>query len=102
MSRKEEVRVFNSIGMRKDFTDVVQGVLWRRRFLVRFQNGCKNNLSLNQLTIVIVEKIPVEEEPMVSEITEIPEYQVKLEKGYYRCVYVMLQFKKEVGVESKE
>ena len=25
-----------------------------------------------------------------------------MEKGYYCCVYVMIQFKKEVGVDSKE
>ena len=25
-----------------------------------------------------------------------------MEKGYYRCVYVMVQFKKEVDVASKE
>ena len=25
-----------------------------------------------------------------------------MKKGYYRCVYVMLRFKKEVGVDSKE
>ena len=66
--------------MRKLFTGVVQGVSWRRRFLVRFQNGCKNNLSSNQLTVVIVEKIPVEEEPVVSTIPEILEDQVELEK----------------------
>ena len=47
-------------------------------------------------------QIPVEEEPEVSTIPEIPEEQVELEKVYYRCVYVMLQFKKEVGVDSKE
>ena len=70
-------------------------------FLVRFQDSCENNLSLNQLTIVIVDKIPVEEEPLVSTIPEIPEDQVELEKGYYRCFYVMLQFKNEVGVDSK-
>ena len=35
-------------------------------------------------------------------IPEIPEDQVEFEKGYYHCVYVMLHFKKEVGVESKE
>ena len=69
---------------------------------MRFQNGCKNNLSSNQLTVVIVEKIPVEEEPEVSTIPEIPEDQVEKEKGYYHCVYVMLQFKKEVGVDIKE
>ena len=78
--------------MRKELTGVVQGVSRRRRFLVRFHNGCKNNISSNQLTVVIVEKIPVEEEPEVSTIPEIPEEKVELEKGYYHCVYVMLQF----------
>ena len=67
---------------------------------MRFNNGCENNLSSNQLTVMIVENIPVEEEPEVSTIPEIPEDQVRLEKGYYCCVYVMLQFKNEVCVES--
>ena len=57
---EEEVRADNSRRMRKELTGVVQGVSGRRRFLVRFQNGCKNNLSSNQLIIVIVDKIPVE------------------------------------------
>ena len=99
---EEEVRECSPRRMRKEFTGVVQGVLGRRRFLVRFQNGCKNNMSMNQLTVVIIEKIPVEEEPEVSTIPEIPEDQAEKEKGYYRCVYVMLWFKKEVGVYSKE
>ena len=51
---------------------------------------------------MIVEKIPEEKEPEVSEISEIPEEQVELEKGYYCCVYAMLLFKKEVGIESKK
>ena len=68
---------------------------------MRFQNGCKNNLSSNQLTVVIVEKIPEEKEHKVSEIAEILEDQVELEKGYYLCVYVMLQLKKEARVDSK-
>ena len=97
----EEVRAGSSIRMMKELTGVVQGVSGRRRFLARFQNGCKNNLSSNQLTVVIVEKILEEKEPEVSEISEIPEEQVELEKGYYICVYVMLRFKKEVGVDSK-
>ena len=58
---EEEVRAGNSRRLRKEFTVVVQGVSGRSRFLVRFQNGCENNLSSNQLTVVIVEKIPVEE-----------------------------------------
>ena len=76
--------------MRKELTGVVQGVSGRRMFLVRFQNGCKNILSSNQLTVVIIDKIPVEEEPLVSTIPEILEDQVEKEKGYYQCFYVML------------
>ena len=78
--------------MSKELAVVVQGVSGRRRFMVRFQYGCKNNLSNNQLTVVIVEKIPVEEEPEVSTIPDILEEQVELEKGYYRCVVIMLRF----------
>ena len=78
---EEEVRAGNSRRMRKELTGVVQGVSGRMMSLVRFQNGCENNLSSNKLTIVIVENIPEEKEPEVSEIAEIPEEQVKLEKG---------------------
>ena len=41
----------------------------------------KNNISSYQLTIVIVENIPEENEPEVFAIPEIPEEQAKLEKG---------------------
>ena len=61
----------------------------------------KNNLYSNQITIVILKKISVEKEPEVFAIHEIPEEQVELEKGYYRCIYVMLWFKKEFGIDSK-
>ena len=74
---EEEVRAGNPRSMRKYLTGVVQGVSGRRRFLVRFYNGCGNNLSSNQLTVLIVEKIPMEEEPEVSAILEIPEDQVE-------------------------
>ena len=50
----------------------------KKRLLLRFQYGCKNYLNLNQLTIVIVEKRLVEEEPKVPTILEIPENQVTL------------------------
>ena len=33
---------------------------------------------------------------------DIPEDQVELDKGYYHCVYVILHFKKEVGVDSRK
>ena len=99
---EEELSAVSSRRMRKELTGVVQGVLGSSSFLMRFQNGCENNLSLNQLTVVIVEKIPEEKEPEVSEIAEIPEEQVELEKGYYCCFYIMLRFKKEVIVESQK
>ena len=40
--------------LRKEFTVVVQGVSRKKRFLVRFQDGCKNDLTSNQLTLVVV------------------------------------------------
>ena len=98
---EEKVGAGSSRSIGKELTGVVQGVLGSRRFLVRFQNGCKNNLSSDQLTVVIVENIPEEKEPDVSEIAEIAEEKVELEKGYYHCVYFVLWFKKEVSVESK-
>ena len=51
---------------------------------------------------MIVDDIPVDEEPEVSTIPEILEDKVEKEKGYYRCVYVMLRFKNEAGIGSKE
>ena len=55
----------------------------RSRLLVRFQNGCKNNLSFNQLTIVTAHEILVYESPEVSTIPEIPKDNVEKHKGYY-------------------
>ena len=78
---EKEVRVGSSIRMRKELTGVVQGVSGRRSLLVRFKNECKNNLSLNQLTVVIADKILVEEEPEVSTIPEIPEDNIKKRRG---------------------
>ena len=78
---EEEVGVGSSRRMRKDFTGVVQGVSSRRRFLVRFHNGCKKNMSSNQLTVVTAHEILVEEAPEVSTIPEIPEDNVKSHKG---------------------
>ena len=59
--------------LRKELTVVVQSFSGRRRLLVRFHNGCEKNMSSNHLTVMIVEKIPVEEEPEVSTIPEILE-----------------------------
>ena len=59
-------------------------------------------MPYNKLTVVIVEKIPMEEEPKVPTIPEIPEDQFTSEKGYYHDVYAILNFKKEVGVDRKK
>ena len=67
--------------MRKEFTGVVKGVSDRRRFLVRFQNGCEKNLSSNQLTVVTAHEILVEEAPEVSTIPEIPEDNIENRMG---------------------
>ena len=47
---------------------MVQGVSGTRGFLEMFQNSREKNVSLNQLTVVIVKKILVEEEPSFSTI----------------------------------
>ena len=78
---EEKARAGSSRRMRKEFTGAAQGVSVRGRLLMRFQNGCKKNMSSNQLTVVIVENIPEEKEPEVSDIVEILEDQVELEKG---------------------
>ena len=38
---EEEVRAGSSRRTRKELTDVVQGFSGKKRFLVRFQDGCK-------------------------------------------------------------
>ena len=84
--------------MRNYLNGVFQRISGNDRFLVRFQDGCEKDLTSNQLTIVIVEKSPVDKEPKVTTITEIPDEKFPLEKGYYHSVYVMLHFNKEDGV----
>ena len=59
-------------------------------------------MSSNQLTVVEAHEILVEEAPEVSTIPEIPEDNVKSNKGYYRCVYVLLQLKTEDKIDNKE
>ena len=50
---------------------------------MKFQNGCKKNLSSNELTIVTAHEILVEEAPEVSTIPETTEDHVEKQKGYY-------------------
>ena len=42
---EEEVRVGSARRMRKELTGVVQNISRKRKFLVRFHDGCENNLS---------------------------------------------------------
>ena len=99
---EEEVRVGSSRRMRKELTGVVQAILGKMRFLARFHYGCEKDLSLNQLTVVAAHEILVEEAPLVSTIPEIPEDIVESHKGYYVCVYVILQFKTEEKIDNKD
>ena len=66
---EEEVRGIFLMWLRKNFTGVIQGVYGKKMFLVRFQDGCEKYLTLNKLTVIIVDKSPVEEE---SEVPRIP------------------------------
>ena len=67
-----------------------------------FHDGCEKNMSSNQLTVVAAHEILVEETPLVSTIPEIPEDIVESHKGYYVCVYVILQFKTEEKIDNNE
>ena len=78
---EEEVRVGSARRMRKELTGVVQAISGKRRFLVRFHDGCEKNLSSNQLTVVAAHEILVEEAPEVSTIPEIPEDNVESHNG---------------------
>ena len=73
-----EVRAGCSRRTRKELTGVLQVVSGKKRFLVRYQYGCENNLSSNQLSAIIVEKIREEKESAVLGIPDIPEDQVEL------------------------
>ena len=95
---EEEVREIFLRRKRKELTRVFQGVSWKKRFLVKFQVGCEKDMTSNKFTIVILENIPVEEEPDVPTIPEIPEEKVTLDKGYYHGVYILIYFDKYGGV----
>ena len=69
--------------MRKDFNGVVQGFFGKKRFFVGFQDGFEKDMTSNQLTVVVVEKIPVTEEYEVLRISGKPNRTFPLEKGCY-------------------
>ena len=45
--------------LRKKLTAVVEAVFGKRRLLMIFQDGCEKDMTLNQLIVVTVDKIPV-------------------------------------------
>ena len=61
---------------------------------MRFQDGYKRDMPLNQLTTTISVKIPEEEEPEVPTIPEIPEDKATPKKGCYHSIYVMIYLNK--------
>ena len=66
--------------MRREFAGVVQGVSDNRRFLVIFKDWYENNMTSNQITILIVESGPMNEEAEVTTISVIPDETIGLYK----------------------
>ena len=79
---EDEVREGFNRRLRKELTRVMEAVSSKRRILVSFPDGCENDLTLNQLTIVTVYRIPVTKESEVPMISKNPEEEVYLEKIY--------------------
>ena len=55
---------------------MVQGLSGKKRLLVSFHYSCENYLTLNQLTVMKIEKSPMEEEPKVLTIAVITDETV--------------------------
>ena len=58
-------------------TGVMQEVVGKRRYYVRFQDGLEKEMLQNQLTIVVI-RSEVEEEIYVREVEMIPEVREEL------------------------
>ena len=75
-------------------TGVVQIASGKNIFLVMFEDGCEKYLASNQVTIVTVEKIPMEEERQVPTTAVIPNETVSLENIYYHGFHLLINFNK--------
>ena len=51
---EEDIRELFSRRLRKEMTGVVQEIVGKRRYSVRFQYGLDKEMSPNQITIVVV------------------------------------------------
>ena len=60
-----------------------------------FQDGCKKDLTTNQLSIVTEDRSTVTEESDVPTISAIPGDKFDSEKGYYHRVYIFTTFYEE-------
>ena len=80
-------------------TFVVQEIVGKRRYLVRFQDGLEKEISSNQLAIVVV-RSEVEEDIEVMEVEIIP--KVREELGCYHWVCISLHFIKEDRLDKRE
>ena len=69
---KEDIREGFLRRSMKEMTGVVQEVLGKRKYLLRFQNGLKKDMLSNQITIVVV-RSEVEEYIEAREVEMIPE-----------------------------
>ena len=58
---EEEIREGFSRRLRKEMTGVVQEVVGKRRYLVRFQDGIEKDMLSNQLTMVVARSELVED-----------------------------------------
>ena len=84
---------------RKEMTGVVQEIVGKIRYLVRFQDRLEKEISSNYLTIMVV-RSEVEKEIGVREVDIIPD--VREELGCYHWVYIYLHFIKEYGVYKRD
>ena len=67
--------------VRKDLNFVTEEVSDKRRFLVRFQDGCEQDMTSIQLTVMTVDRIHVTGECDVPSIYTKPKETFDLEKG---------------------
>ena len=73
---------------------MVQGVSGKMVLLVKFQDGYDKDMTMNQITGVKLDRIPVTKEAEFPTIYAILDWEVDLEKGYYHGVYILIQFNK--------
>ena len=95
---EEEIREGFLRGLRKEMNGVVQEVVGKRRYSVRFKNGLEKEILSKHLTVVFV-RSEVEDEIEVREVDMIPDVRGYL--GCYHWVYIYLNFIKYDGIHKR-